>query len=170
MSAILMPAALTCFTALLAAAAVVDLIDYRIPNGLVLLLIGSFLVAAALQPTGFDWISHFAAGALCLAGGMVLYLLGQMGAGDVKLIAAVALWGGLNALVALMFFTALAGVLLMLLILSARSLASGETRFSIVEAGGRLPRILRRGEGIPYGAAIAIGSVSATPWFQNWHW
>ena len=76
-----------------------DLRSLRIPN----LLTGAF--ALAFPPTALmfgggtvDWLSHIAAGAAVFLGAAILFALRLMGGGDVKLLAAVALWIGLGAL------------------------------------------------------------------------
>src|SRR5438105_10001646 len=110
------------FAGLMAASAVSDILSYRIPNALVLALIGLFLAVAAFHGASVDWLSHLGAAGLCLAVGVVLYSFGHMGAGDAKLLAAAALWAGIVPLVPLLFWISVTGLAGMLLILVLRRL------------------------------------------------
>ena len=88
-----------------------------------------------------------------LAAGTLLFTIGALGGGDVKLLAATALWfdflGGLRMLLAV----ALVGGLLTILVLAVR-----QFRRSTAGEGGVAS--LRRGAGIPYGVAIAVGALT----------
>ena len=107
------------FVLILIAAAASDVMYYRIPNTLVLALAGVFIISAGFHFAHTAWLSHFTAALLCLVGGFILYQFGQMGAGDVKLLAAVALWAGLGGLVALLLFVSLSGLVALPLIFIA---------------------------------------------------
>jgi len=89
----------------------------------------------------------------------VLYLLGQMGAGDVKLLSAVALWTGLNGLLALLLYVSLSGLLALPLLLLARSLVVRAQAHNVWKAEWTVPRILTKKQGVPYGVAIALGGI-----------
>src|SRR6185503_568446 len=102
------------------AAVVIDVISYRIPNMLVLALVALFLILAGLNWNDvdwFEWLGHFAAAILVFGVGILLYALRQMGAGDVKLLSAVALWAGAvpplenlpSPVIVLLFYVALCG-------------------------------------------------------------
>ena len=153
------------FAALMLCAAVFDLATYRIPNLLVLCVLGAFAVVAVLHRTEVDWLSHAGAFVLVLGAGVFLYGIGQMGAGDAKLLAATALWcGGVYAVVALLFWVSLCGLGGMLIILVLRVLAP---RFLDPNA---LPRVLRKKQGIPYGIGIGPGAIIASFGFPLWLW
>ena len=82
--------------ALLAAAVVFDLVSRRIPNTVPLALFGLFAVHVAVAGHR-DMVplwAHVLTGAVLLAVGFVLYLMGALGAGDGKLMAAAGLWVG----------------------------------------------------------------------------
>ena len=81
---------------LFAAGMVCDLRSRRIPNAIPLALLGLFMVysaAGAAGPPG-AFLAHLAIGTILLAAGFVLYLSGQFGAGDGKLIAVAGMWIG----------------------------------------------------------------------------
>ena len=147
------------FVLILLAAAASDLIHYRIPNVLVLALGSLFIVSASLHFADAAWLDHIAAAALCLAAGFALYQFGQLGAGDVKLLSAVALWTGMGGLVALLLFTSLSGLLVLAMILFARFLVSRAKRTNLWQAQWSTPRVLTKKQGVPYGVAIALGGI-----------
>lgn len=136
---------------ILFAAAACDIAERRIPNGLVLTLVAIGLARilwglatgeGALTP-GAD-----AAGALAtFAVGAVLFHLGLVGGGDVKLVAAAALWLGAAAVWPFLLVTAVAGGALAVLFLVRAALAG-------------LARDAR--PSLPYGVAIAAGGILAS--------
>jgi prepilin peptidase CpaA len=86
-----------------------------------------------------------------------------MGAGDAKLMAAVALWAGPSKAIALIFFTALAGAGLALLILAGTFYLRWDGSGTAPNSASRLfPRWVRRGI-VPYGVAICLGSLVTIP-------
>ena len=145
------------FVLILMAAAASDVMYYRIPNLLVLALAAVFVVWAILGHVA--WLGHVSAALLCLAGGVVCYLLGQMGAGDVKLFAAVALWVGVGGLVALLLFVSLSGLIVLPLLLLARVLIDRAQAINLWKADWPIPRVLTKKQGVPYGVAIAMGGI-----------
>jgi prepilin peptidase CpaA len=135
-------------TGLLAWAAVSDVRSRRIPNVAVLAIVGLFgLWVLAGKGAGLG--SAVGAAAIAFAIGYVLYLFKVMGAGDVKLFAAVALFTGMGYL---------------LLFALATSLAGGGVAVGSVVARPRRGAVMLAlrgkgdfGRGVPYGVAIAIG-------------
>ena len=98
--------------ALLGAAVVFDLLSRQIPNMVPLALLGLF----ALQVAIFGhrdivplW-AHVVTGAVLLAVGFVLYLMGVLGAGDGKLLAAAGLWVGPAGMGSFLFGVGLLGL------------------------------------------------------------
>jgi prepilin peptidase CpaA len=91
------------------AGAAFDLKSRRIPN----FITGPALLAGLLLHFGFDgWhglLLSLAAGLLCGIIFLIFYLAGGMGAGDVKLIAAVGCLAGLSNIAYLLILTSLAG-------------------------------------------------------------
>lgn len=143
----------------LAWAAVSDALTYIIPNAVVLAVTGLFVLAAAIGPREVDWLGHAAAGAAVLVGGYLLFHCGWMGGGDVKLWAATALWAGLDLLATHLIYVTFIGVGLAGILLMLRATLAGAMLFIPRVAGVVLPRLLRRGEPVPYGIAIALGSI-----------
>ncbi len=157
------------FVALTLVAAYIDLVSYRIPNSLVLALIALFLVIALLhRPDVNEWLSHLGAGIIVLGAGIFLYGIRQMGAGDVKLLTALALWAGVIPLIPLLFYVSLCGLAGMLVIVLLRIVVP---RFQpSLAVKGALPRVLTKGQGIPYAVGIGPGAIIASFSFAPWLW
>lgn len=158
------------FIAILLGIAASDLAVYRIPNWAVAALLALFAIVAAAHYKQVAWTEQIAASVLCFIGGLIFYRLGQMGAGDVKLIGAVALWSGMWALMPVLLYTAIAGLGVMLLIVGARYAIKYAKKFGWIHLEREVPRVLRLGEGIPYGVAIALAAIAAVPSFPAWLW
>jgi prepilin peptidase CpaA len=157
------------FIAVTIASAIVDVVAYRIPNSLVAALIALFLFVAAFHWGQVAWLSHLGALGMVFGAGIFLYTLGQMGAGDVKLLAALTLWAGAFAVIPLLFWVSACGLIVMTIILVLRKVIP-VLRSHEVMSEGTLPRVLRAGEGIPYGMAIAPGAILASLSFPQWLW
>jgi prepilin peptidase CpaA len=152
-------AAFALYVLLLAAAAVTDVWKFKIPNWVSAALLLLFVPAAVWLPLEAHWLSHVGAALSVLAVGVVLFLRGWLGAGDVKLMAAVALWAGFAYLAQFVVAVALAGGAFALVLLVLRLAIA---RLPVVRAtpdGGSLPRVLVSGERVPYGVAIACGAI-----------
>lgn len=147
------------YLAVVIAAAACDVWRLRIPNLLTFGLGGSFFALALLNPLAVAWASHLGAGLLVLGAGALLFRLGLLGGGDVKLWAATSLWIGMDGLPLHVLLVALLGGALALLLLIVRTMVS--RLLTALPAGRRtpLPRVLTPGEGIPYGVAIAGSSL-----------
>ncbi|MFN7104243.1 MAG: prepilin peptidase, partial [Pseudorhizobium sp.] len=129
-----------------------------IPNRIPLFLIASCLV---LSPnSGLPWAEismSFAAGAVVLAVCFGFFALNLMGGGDVKLLAATALWFGFSqSLAAFIVQTAFWGGLLTLVIMLLRAQAG---RFAAIESV--VPAQILATKKIPYGVAIGIAGILA---------
>ncbi len=143
------------FAALLIGAAVSDARKYLIPNRLCLVILGLYplhVTFAALAGVPVDWLAGLAVSAVIFAIGIGLFSLGAFGGGDVKLLAAVALWAGPEGTPALLMITGLAGALVAFAVILRRWIQARRTAGS-PEAGG-----LRR-LSVPYGVAIASGGL-----------
>ena len=137
-------------------AAVMDLFTMTIPNRLSLFLLASFAVLAPVS--GLPWAEismSFAAGAVVLAVCFGFFALNIMGGGDVKLLAASAVWFGFSAaLGAFIVQTALWGGLVTLLVALIRSQAD---RFAVI--GIVVPAPILATKKVPYGVAIGIAGI-----------
>ncbi len=155
---------LTIFPAAMVFAAVFDLLTYRIPNMLVLALVGAFGVAAfAAQMSLGDVAAHAGVGFAVLLFGLLAFARGWMGAGDAKLLAVSALWFGPSQVLAYIGLGAILGGGLTLAILTLRQMPLPPR----LERLPWLARLANAGEGVPYGLALGPAALilfSASPW------
>lgn len=146
-----------------------DFLTFRIPNMGLIILLGLFGAAASwaeVNHVPVPWLDHAAAGALSLVAGLLLYGYHQMGAGDAKLLAVMALWAGLSRLLPLLFAWAVSALAVLAIILLARRFVGERPIWEKSE----LPRVLRRKESIPYGLGIVLGAIMMSGAFPSWLW
>ena len=149
----LVTTALLVYVAALAAAAVSDLVSYQIPNTICLVLVAGFALAAPALPLGAI-LSHLACGVALLAATAICFGFRLMGGGDAKLIAATALWLGWGHVGPFILLTAIAGGVLGLLLIIVRRFAPAPG-----DPARWYAPLLARGEGVPYGIAIAAAGL-----------
>jgi len=142
-------------------AAVSDTLSMTIANRVSVLLVVTFAVVAPL--TGMDWATygwHFAAAGMVLAVTFLMFAIGGMGGGDAKLMAATALWMGLNFnLLHYLVISAFAGGVLTILLLSYRkSPLAGMTGDNVF-----LRHFANPAAQVPYAIALGIGGLMSYP-------
>jgi len=152
------------FLGIMVVSAIYDLVTYTIPHFAPLLLIALFVVFAGWQ--GLVWaqlFGHAGAAIAMLVAGWVLFALGLMGGGDVKLFAATSLWMGWGGMANyLIMFSLCGGVLaLALLVFRRLPLPASFARHSWVAV------LHRKEQGVPYGVALNIGAILAWPQLLN---
>jgi prepilin peptidase CpaA len=144
-----------------------DLRTYRIPNYLTL---GTALTGLLFQ-IAMHGFSGAGSGLLGLALGFFLmfpfYLLGGMGAGDVKALAALGTWLGPGLTLMLFFYMAIAGGFMALGVLLYKGILWAKIRqgwsylvgWILFRPAGLSPGSAPEAEvkGLPYGVAIALG-------------
>lgn len=147
---------------MLAFAAISDVASRRIPNAVSIIVLASFVVAGVAAPDRVDIIGGVWVAAIVLSVGFIGFAFGKIGGGDVKLLAAVALWAGPAAAMDFLMITGLAGGGLAILYLLPE-IAHGMTWLRAV-AERRIPSLQTiavstdvKAEGLPYGVAIAVG-------------
>jgi prepilin peptidase CpaA len=159
---------------MVALAAAIDIQTRRIPN---LLTFGGAAIAFALHAWSGGWsglglsITGWLLGAALF---FPLFALGGMGAGDVKLLAAVGAFFGPVGVLRAALFTVIAGGLLALAVATirgyiGRALSNLWTMFAFWRAAGLqpVPGLTvddTQGPRLAYGAAIAAGTFAAV-WF-----
>lgn len=149
------------FFALIGAAAFYDLWKFVVPNFIPIALSLLFLAVAVLRQDDIELIGHVGAGILVFGIGALAYRFRVLGGGDVKLLAAVALWVGWDLLPLYLLAVALCGGVLALLLLGLRGLLHRIYRPASSRAV--LPPVLRLGESVPYAMAIGAGAVFVGP-------
>lgn len=157
--------------ALLAIVFVRDITSYTIPNGVVLAIAGLFLPAWLLHFDQANILSHLLAGLVVLIPGWVMFHFRMFGGGDVKAWAALALWYGLENLSVMVLAIAIFGGMLGIVLLVARRwLVSRPAPSDGRQSWLRNVRMLQNGAPVPYGIAIALGTlltVNKIPLFAN---
>lgn len=136
-----------------------DVASMTIPNRLCLLLAALFPVSALLAGAGLSVVAiHLLLGVAAIALLLPLFAFGWMGGGDVKLIAAIAVWFGPNPeLSEFAVRTALYGGLLTLGLMTLRLARRPDTGIAFVD------RLLAPASGVPYGVAIALAGLASYP-------
>jgi prepilin peptidase CpaA len=151
------------FAALMAIAALEDFRRFVIPNTVVVGLCALWVLYLLTAPnvTVAGGFAAAGCGLAVLFAGALLFSRGLIGGGDVKLLAAAALWAGPTATLSLLILTGLLGGLLTLFLLSpvgayltaAGRGASISTDVAVVDADPMA---------VPYGIAIAAAAVTVT--------
>jgi prepilin peptidase CpaA len=139
---------------LLVVAAAEDAARLRISNITVLLVLVGAVVAAAVAGPEVGFWQNLVVFLALLAVGTPMFAAGKLGGGDVKLLAATGLWFDFRGALWMLIMVALAGGVLALVVLILRMIGWSEgLRQKVV--------LLRPKAGIPYGVAIAAGSLIA---------
>ena len=138
------------FGALLFAASCFDVLSLRIPNmiplGLVALFALQLLVGRSVQAP----LDHLLAMGLALLILLPVFALNMLGGGDVKLLAAVALWLGVNKVAVLLILVGIVGAVFALLWLAVRWLIRRALR------DRPLPKSLQAHAPLPFALPITI--------------
>jgi prepilin peptidase CpaA len=156
--------------ALMIIAAVSDVMAYRIPNWLtVLIALLFFPMALATHMPLPEFGSHILAGIILFVVGYALFAIGLFGGGDSKLMAAAGLWFGTSQTMPFLILTALAGGLLAAGVM-AWSVFMVMWDFHDPVAGTAIDKGIRKLKPkLPYGFAFAVGAILAFPqtWWMN---
>jgi prepilin peptidase CpaA len=138
-------------------AVVPDIRSLKIPNWASIVITATFLPAALLGGIDLATIAiHYGIGAAVLALGTILFALGIVGGGDVKLLAAIAVWIGWEDLGLYLFLVAMTGGALALMIMIIRRFSTIPPRLEAVPWLGRDPAATQV---VPYGVAIGLAAV-----------
>lgn len=141
------------FPVLLVIAAAGDLLRYLIPNTLSIALATLAIPALLLAGAGIsDILWHLLVGFVVLVLTSLLFFRGLFGGGDVKLLAAAAIWIGWPLIVSFILYTAIAGGLIAIVLIAARRLLRNRR-----PSTEWLAKLLDSTSGLPYATAIAIG-------------
>lgn len=138
-------------------AAVSDVRYYRIPNSCSLLLIALFPAHAWLSPGTIDYPATALAAISVFVISLGFYAMKRLGGGDVKLMAAVAVWAGAAHLADFIVIMALAGGVLSLIYITHFYIVPA-LRFDHAGPNGSLDTALATK--LPYGVAIASGGLA----------
>lgn len=155
------------FPVCMAFAAANDLFTMKIPNQISLALIAAFAAAVPLVGVDLQTVAmHAGVGALMLVAGIILFAYRLLGGGDAKLMAAASLWMGPDLLLPFIAYVTIFGGMLAIAILFYRKHVPADF-FALPEWAMVLHR---KGNGIPYGIAIAASALLHYPqtvWFAG---
>jgi prepilin peptidase CpaA len=149
-------AALAATVGLLLYVCYTDFARLHISNKACIAVVGLFAVyslTTAMAPIDMAW--HYGAGLAIFAAGFVLYAIGlRFGAGDVKLLSALAIWTGFSGLWPLMLVMSIVGGILAILVLGLRQFGVHQW---IAAHGWHFPALeLEKGKSyVPYAPAMA---------------
>jgi prepilin peptidase CpaA len=159
-------AVLVLFPLLMAYAALSDLFTMTISNMISIALVAGFCAIALLSgmPVGTLLAGHLAAGAAVLVLTFLFFMRGWVGGGDAKLAAATAVWLGWDHLMEYGLQASILGAVLTLGLLQLRktTLPAG------LAARTWIARLHERGNGVPYGIALAIAGLVLYPDTALW--
>ena len=163
------------------AAAMHDFLFYRIPNAIVVFLIGLFLAKVVFFQSFSDMYIPLLVLILSVAAGFALYAFRIIGAGDAKFLAATSMWASEVNLLSFLFVTSVAGGILGLIYVmqgdrleaarikmkTSLSNSMGEATFNKVFGLDWLPKMSNENttqavdtkKVIPYGVAIFMGCI-----------
>ncbi len=146
------------------ASAMSDVNRLIIPNNYVLFILGSFIIAflslLILSPESSffsSWKSHLMAGGLTFIVTFGLFYAKIIGGGDAKLLSVYGLWVGMNGLIPLVVYMAIAGGFL-----GAATLIMGKKKLiATPREGGWIDKAQSGEKQVPYGVAIFVGALAA---------
>ena len=145
--------ALIALGGLLAWAAIRDFRTFTIPNWICISIAVLFVAHGLSAPNSVNWINSLIAGFVMFIGGLALFGANLMGGGDVKLLAALGLWAGLDSIMQFLLITSVAGGCLAAVVASRHWLTRQTTSNSTASNGAASIR----SQALPYGVAIACG-------------
>ena len=161
-------AGLVAFSGAMVWAGIGDVRTFLITNKLNMLIAAGFLVFALPMGLGLgEFAAHIGVGLLTTMITLGMFLVGIYGGGDAKLTGAAALWLGPAAMVPFILYTSIAGGILVVCLILGRRLAR---HYGLPRNPRWARRLLRKSTAVPYGVALGIGAILATPyavWFPN---
>lgn len=154
------------FPAALLVAAANDIYEFKIPNWISIILVCAYpLAGMAVGASPHVVFEGLLIGAGALAVGFALFAGRIVGGGDAKLFAAITPWIGASALGAFLLYTAIAGLVLAMVMGAFRTLP-------VLPIYARAPWLIElhgRSKDLPYAVALGAGgllSFSQTPFYQ----
>lgn len=149
------------FAAILVAAAVGDFRSFRIPNSLVLSILVLYPAHVIASPGPVAWVYALVFSFVILAIGAGFFAAGMMGGGDVKLMAAVALWAAPQYLVSFFVITLLVAMLVACAM--AVRMAAADSRsaqgWSVMAAVSSIRHVPILKMSVPYGVGISAAGL-----------
>lgn len=146
--------------AALLVAAVYDIATLTIPNWISIALVAAFPLLALLAGFNLNETGiHVAVGAVALAIGIAGFAGGVFGGGDAKLFAALALYMGFSSIGPFVFWVAIAGGVLAVVLIVLRRLPLTW----LAQRWTWTHHLVTQGAGVPYGVALTAGGLLVLP-------
>lgn len=149
---------IACFVSLVLVAAVSDVVSYRIPNVVVVMLLVLYPIFVIVSPAEVQWLYSTGIFAAVIAVGMGLYAFRMIGAGDIKLLAAILLWAGPSlAPLALLIGIIASGLVALIMVSNLRFvLASALSSISKKSLGDKF-----LAKSMPWGIGLGVAGIFA---------
>jgi len=149
---------IACFVSLVLVAAASDIVMYRIPNVVVLMILVLYPIYVIVTPGAQEWLWSLGIFVVAIAVGMPLAHFKIFGGGDMKLLAGILLWAGPALAAPTLVIAAVAGGLISLLMLTkVRFVIAGALNSMGRESLGKM----FLAKNMPYGVGLAFGGVFA---------
>ncbi len=150
------------FVACLVCAIISDVRAMRIPNWISLVLIMLFMVYAVVANPAVPVMAHTMVAGAALALTFALFAANCLGAGDAKLLTALALWMGPPLIAPFLATMGILGGIFVLLLMTAHALA---TRFAVLNDYAMFARSSHwmRARKVPYGVPICVAASAMVP-------
>ncbi len=149
------------FIACLACAAITDIRSMRIPNWVSLALLALFAVSAAAGTVAAPQ-AHLLVALAVLVVTFTLFAANWLGAGDAKLLAALALWMGPQHIAPFLALVAILGGMFAAMLLTAHWLSQRYALLSHYAVFARSSEWMRAGK-LPYGVPICVAAAALSP-------
>lgn len=147
---------IACFMALVLVAAASDIVMYRIPNIVVLMIIVLYPIYVLVTPGEQEWLWSLGLFALTIMVGIPLAHFRIFGGGDMKLLAGILLWAGPALAAPAVLLTMVSGGLISILMLTKVRFVIASTLSSIGrESLGKM----FLAKNMPYGVGLAFGGI-----------
>ena len=147
---------IACFVALVLVGAVSDVVSYRIPNIVVLMIFVLYPFFVLVSPQEIEWLYSLGICAAVLVVGIVLFNFKIFGAGDAKLLAVIMLWAGPKlAVPALLVGVLVSGILAIVMMTGARFIiASALSAMSRKDLGDKF-----LAHSMPWGTGLGFSGI-----------
>jgi len=153
---------LLAFVACLGCAMASDIAALRIPNWISLALVALFVGFVALHKPAAPVSSHVLVALATLTLTFVLFAANCLGAGDAKLLTALALWMGPSLIAPFLALVGILGGIFVAILFAVHSLASRYASLNRYAVFAR-PSGWMLARKVPYGVPICIAAVAMTP-------
>jgi len=157
MTLLLFPLAI--FAGALIFAALSDAASMKISNRISLAIIIAFAIATPIAWESWAVFGeHMFIGLIFFVAGFIMFAVGGLGGGDAKLMSAIALWWTWPDVLPYIFYVTVLGAVLAIFMMVGRNFVPAS-----IATNGMVSRMFSNEKQIPYGIALALGSLLVLP-------